>query len=291
MITACTVNAGPHEHIFGDWTVTKPVTETANGLKEKSCTICGYKITEEIAKLDHKHGTVATPKFSIAAGAVESGTSVTITCATAGTKIYYTTDGTKPTASSPEYTGAISITAAATINAIAVKDGLKDSAIASAFYAMKIEDFPLILAGKFKMGGGSPEAPYHEETISKAFYMCDHEVTQLEYQDVMDKTPSYFIENERPVETVNWYKAIVYCNRRSMNERLTPCYTISGKTNPNEWGLYDMTGNVWEWCWERFLRGCGYNSFTDEARIFYHFSLPPENEDWNTGFRAVRAFN
>ena len=78
--------------------------------------------------------TVATPTFSVASGEVDSGTSVTITCATEDAKIYYTTDGTEPTASSTEYTEAISVTEAVTLKAIAVKDGMNDSAVASASY-------------------------------------------------------------------------------------------------------------------------------------------------------------
>ena len=78
--------------------------------------------------------TVATPEFSVASGAVNSGTEVTITCATEGAKIYYTTDGNEPTASSTEYTTAISVTADVTLKAIAVKDGMNDSAVASASY-------------------------------------------------------------------------------------------------------------------------------------------------------------
>ena len=81
--------------------------------------------------------TVATPIFSIESGAVDSGTTVTITCSTEGAKIYYTTDGTEPTASSTEYTGAISVTTAVTVKAIAVKDGMNDSAVASASYTIK----------------------------------------------------------------------------------------------------------------------------------------------------------
>ena len=49
--------------------------------------------------------TVATPAFSVASGAVNRGTEVTITCGTEGVKIYYTTDETEPTAESTEYTG------------------------------------------------------------------------------------------------------------------------------------------------------------------------------------------
>ena len=82
-------------------------------------------------------GTVAIPIFSVASGAVNSGTSVTITCATQGAKIYYTTDGTEPTAKSTEYTAAISVTEAVTLKAIAVKDGMNNSAVASANYTIK----------------------------------------------------------------------------------------------------------------------------------------------------------
>ena len=79
-------------------------------------------------------------------------------------------------------------------------------------------------------------------TISP-FYICDHEVTQEEYQAVMGNNPSFFSSNpadgetqgNRPVECVTWYDAIIYCNKRSISEGLTPCYSISGKTNPNEW--------------------------------------------------------
>ena len=80
--------------------------------------------------------TVATPAFSVASGEIDSGTEVTITCATEGAKIYYTKDGSNPTVSSSEYTTAISVTEAVTLKAIAVKDGMNDSAVASASYSI-----------------------------------------------------------------------------------------------------------------------------------------------------------
>ena len=80
--------------------------------------------------------TVASPEFSVASGAVNSGTSVTITCATDGAKIYYTTDGNDPTAESTEYSDAISITKAVTVKAIAVKSGMNDSAVESVSYTI-----------------------------------------------------------------------------------------------------------------------------------------------------------
>jgi len=78
----------------------------------------------------------ATPVFSLAAGTYIAAQSVTITDATAGATIYYTTNGTAPTAASTKYTGAISVAATETIEAIAVATGHTNSAIASAKYTI-----------------------------------------------------------------------------------------------------------------------------------------------------------
>ena len=83
--------------------------------------------------------------------------------------------------------------------------------------------------------------------VIPSFWMCDHEVTQSEYFSVMGVNPSYFdgssgkevaegeSQDDRPVEQVNWYAAITYCNKRSLKEGFTPCYTVSG---------VDFNGNV-----------------------------------------------
>ena len=44
-----------HTHTYGDWTTTKEATESEKGSREKTCTVCGDKVTEEIAKLDHDY--------------------------------------------------------------------------------------------------------------------------------------------------------------------------------------------------------------------------------------------
>ncbi len=81
-------------------------------------------------------GTAATPTFSPGAGAVTSGTAVSITDSTNGATIYYTTDGSAPTTASSKYTTAIPVTAAATINAIATASGYTQSAVGSAAYTI-----------------------------------------------------------------------------------------------------------------------------------------------------------
>jgi hypothetical protein len=82
-------------------------------------------------------GTVATPTFSVAAGTYSSTQSVQITDATAGATIYYTTNGSTPTATSgTKYTGAISVSTSETINAVAVETGYTSSTMASAAYTI-----------------------------------------------------------------------------------------------------------------------------------------------------------
>ena len=77
-------------------------------------------------------------------------------------------------------------------------------------------------------------------TISD-FYICDHEVTQAEYKAVTGSLPSDMATTDgdsdnNPVNEVSWYDAIVYCNKLSIKEGLTPCYSISGSTDPSAWG-------------------------------------------------------
>ena len=80
--------------------------------------------------------TVATPTFSPAAGTYTSAQSVTISSATEGATIYYTTDGTEPTTNSTQYNGAISVSSSTTIKAIATAAGYDNSSVATATYTI-----------------------------------------------------------------------------------------------------------------------------------------------------------
>jgi hypothetical protein len=80
--------------------------------------------------------TVATPTFSPAGGQYATAQTVTISTATAGSTIRYTVDGSTPTASSTLYSGPISVPSTRTVNAIGIKAGLANSAVASAAYTI-----------------------------------------------------------------------------------------------------------------------------------------------------------
>ena len=82
-------------------------------------------------------GQVATPTIAPNSGIYAGSVVVTITTSTPGAAIRYTTDGSTPNGTSTLYIGTFTQATAATIKAIAMLNGLNDSAIASAVYTFK----------------------------------------------------------------------------------------------------------------------------------------------------------
>ena len=87
---------------------------------------------------------VAIPTFSHPGGNYDAPIEVAISCDTQGATIYYTIDGTEPTEASTVYENPIAVAATTTINAIAMKDGMTNSVIATATYNMPkaVENIP-----------------------------------------------------------------------------------------------------------------------------------------------------
>ncbi len=88
------------------------------------------------------------------------------------------------------------------------------------------DGFVWIEAGTFLMGSldtdldRRPDELQHSVTLTRSFWICDHEVTQYEYQNIMGVNPSAFTGNlERPVESVLWDEAVSYCQRLTDKER------------------------------------------------------------------------
>ncbi len=236
-----------------------------------------------------------------------------------------------------------------------------------------LDGFVLVPAGTFTMGdtrgeGSSNELPTHQVTLS-SFIIGKYEVTQAEYQAVMGTNPSQFSGSDKPVEQVTWNNAVEYCNARSIQEGLIPCYNTStwacdfsangyrllteaeweyaarGATNnpdylyagsndiasvawysgnsgnithavgskaPNSLGIYDMSGNVWEWCndWYgsysssaqsdpvgpatgsyRVIRGGSWYISAPSCRVAYRYLYSPTFSYYFIGFRLARSSN
>ncbi len=194
------------------------------------------------------------------------------------------------------------------------------------------------------------EKPRHKVYVD-SFWIGKYEVTQSQYEAIMGENPSYFKGANRPVERVSWNYAIKFCRRFSEKygvkvrlpyeaewEYAARAGTITryywgdeidgaycwysdnserqthpvGQKKPNAWGLYDMLGNVWEWCMDgydenyynnspyrnphgldsgsyRVNRGGSWNGFSYYLRCAYRGFGNPSDRYNDIGFRLVRT--
>jgi formylglycine-generating enzyme required for sulfatase activity len=192
------------------------------------------------------------------------------------------------------------------------------------------------------------ESPAHRVRITKAFQIGKYEVTQEQWQAAMGSNPSRFQDTTLPVETVSWddvqeflrrlnsggdgylYRLPTeaeweYAARAGTTGRYAGAGTLDeaawysgnstrpvGQKQPNAWGVYDMLGNVWEWCQDwydaasyypssqqadptgpaagayRILRGGSWVFVAGTARVSYRNRDLPGYRNNNAGFRCVR---
>ena len=182
----------------------------------------------------------ATPTFSPIGGLYLANQSVTISCATPSSTIYYTTDGvTTPTTGSTKYTAAISVVVnpATIIKAIAVATLYSSSAVSTATFTVPSVALVSIPAGSFNNGTSTV-------TLS-AFQMSKYDINQSKYLAVMGTNPSYFSGNSDaatcPVEMVTWFDAVEFCNKLSTADGLAPVYSITGRTPASGYPITSAT--------------------------------------------------
>ena len=197
--------SGKAAHTFGNWTTTKEATCTQEGKKTVYCTVCEYEKEETIPANGHSLGIWETTKEPTE---TESG-KMQRECEVCGETV------AKELQPAPEgfrfvKGGTITGTESWTPSSSVFKSGR----------SLTIPDL----------------------------IVSDHEVTRSEYKAVMGSDPSTASAYDKdgnklsgdavlnnPVNKVSWYDALVYCNKLSMQENLTPCYTINSSTNPEDW--------------------------------------------------------
>ena len=354
------VTEGKTAHTFGDWTITKAATCTDEGSKTGVCKVCKKEVTEKIDAKGHSYGEYVSNNDAT----TEKDGTKTRTCEVCGNKETVVDEGSK----------------------------LENVAKAP-------EGFVFVKGTTIT--GTESWTPSSEVFVSERkltisdLIVSDHEVTRGEYKAVMGSDPSTASAYDKdgnelegdavlnnPVNCVNWYDAIVYCNKLSIKENLTPCYSIGGSTNPEEWGsvqtlenatwdaatcdfeangyrlpteaewewlarggenyeyagsdnvddvawytanindtgtrevktkapngygLYDMSGNVWEWCWDwygsissssvadgatsgdvRITRGGSWYYNGDYCQVAGRARIYPSVRPSDFGFRIVR---
>jgi len=212
-------------------------------------------------------------------------------------------------------------------------------------------DMVLIPAGKFKMG---PPKKDVEVTLTKSYFMGKYEVTQEQWESVMGSNPSDTKEAKFPVTNVSWNDCqdfIKKLNDKTKSGYRLPteaeweyacragtstAYSfgdivtksdanlnfsgsnvgikVAGGYKPNAFGLYNMHGNVSEWCQDfeedidifsggvidpkgpstggsRVCRGGSFNTSFDsiQSTSFFREGFPLSRPDREVGFRLART--
>ncbi|MCG8568865.1 MAG: formylglycine-generating enzyme family protein [Spirochaetes bacterium] len=246
-----------------------------------------------------------------------------------------------------------------------------------------------VKGGRFEMGDFKKKAANSRPHVVELddFYISRYEITQAEFQNIMNYNPSYYIGPDLPVHNISWYEAIEYCIQRSIKEKLTPVYKINksefdkynlsqedklkwivevnheangyrlpteaeweyaarggraqkenmflysgsdhldevgwfydnssfgprqvGLKKPNQLDLYDMSGNLYEWCFDwygenyykisplsnpqgtklgiyRVIRGGCWLRVESACRVYFRRATHPHDKEFIIGFRIVR---
>lgn len=190
------------------------------------------------------------------------------------------------------------------------------------------------------------EKPVHTVNITHDYWMGETEVTQALWETVMGKNPSEFKDPQIPVNNINWDDCHAFISK--LNEQTGMKFRLpteaewefaarggnlsnhtqySGSANaeevawcntdepeavatkkPNELGIYDMTGNMWEWCedysgdysaeiqtnptgpasgYDRIYRGGGFNVRAWYGHISYRGFAAPSKKQNDLGLRLA----
>jgi len=207
----------------------QPANVTAN-ITAKSVTITGLSAANKICD----GTTTATVTGTAVISGLISGDTVTVKTGTAAFASSTVGNGKTVTFSGYSLTGAD-----------AGNYSLSSQPTSVTANIQSMIDMVSISAGTFTMGSPTSEADrysnetQHSVTLS-SFKMGKYQVTQAQYQAVMgageDRTTTgYGKGNNYPAYYVNWYDAIIFCNKLSILEGLNPVYSIDGSTDPAVW--------------------------------------------------------
>jgi len=160
--------------------------------------------------------------------------------------------------------------------------------------------------------------------VKEGYRVGTYEVTQSQYEELVGTNPSKFPGPLHPVEMVTWNEAVQFCRQLTEKERkagkLPKGYSYSlprekqweyyvdnakledsitsnfgdrfstqnvGGLAPNDFGLYDTRGNVFEWCSDNVARGGSWLSYGDYVFVWFRYVGNTDQRYPDIGFRII----
>ena len=192
--------------------------------------------------------------------------------------------------------------------------------------------FVLIEAGEFEMGcsdGAPDERPVHRVRITRPFYLAAYEVSERQYGKMKGTDGRDLAQNMASWDDARAFREWL-ASEEGLSYRLPTeaeweyaCragtrtkysfgdnWDKNTSRQPNPWGIYDMHGNVWEWCQDwysrnyyrqspaedpkgpaggasRVLRGGSWNTYPRGCRAAFRDSRGPATRTFSYGFRLL----
>lgn len=121
------------------FSASNPIVVSASETLKAIAAATGYTAPSAVGSAAYTIGAslTDTPSFSLAPGTYTSAQTITLADNTPNASIYYTTDGSTPTAASTLYSSAITVASSETIRAMAAASGYSNSSVASAAYTIQ----------------------------------------------------------------------------------------------------------------------------------------------------------
>jgi len=160
--------------------------------------------------------------------------------------------------------------------------------------------------------------------LPDGYRVAQYEVTQAQYQQIMNDNPSKFPSAQYPVDSVTYTEAAAFCQKLTEQElkakKLPKGYSytlpteqqwevfvdgaelkhavtsyFADRKNPenvglfpaNKFGLYDTRGNVWDWCAGAVGRGASWRSYEDYVFVPFRYAGSADQRYDDIGFRVI----
>lgn len=156
-------------------------------------------------------------------------------------------------------------------------------------YPVTQEQYQAVMGNNPSYFQGNPQNPVEQVSYNDAIVFCQ-ELSQVTGKNYRLPTESEWEYACRANTTTGWYFGNIYHQLEDyawyFDNSQGTTHPV-GQKRPNTWGLYDMHGNVWEWCEEGFMRGGSWGNYPTYCQSASRGNVNGRDSLNTLGFRVV----